>query len=584
MSQAGATSNDARKVGRNDPCPCGSGLKFKHCCQAKQNRLASAPVQGLRRAGPAASQAIPVHLRAVKRLGEAGRWAEAIPALREIARLDPHSAEAHHDLGVTYLRCGHPAEASVSLEIAIKLRPGFATALAALADALDQLGREQEAADAYRRASRASDDPAERQIHLGKALMLEGCLEEAEKELRRALVLAPERSGPSYLLGQLASQRGQFEAAQEHLTRAIELGPEQPHAFQDLMIVKRTTVSDQPLLSRMQDLAERPGLDETLRISLHFGLGKAFDDLGDYRAAMRHYDTANRLKGMSLRLERAPLVQHFDSLIAGFTADALEETARRVARPRCPGDDLPIFVLGMPRSGTTLVEQILSSHPAVAAGGELQFWKNQLDSWQISRQRSIDAAAIAQAAAEYRLVLRRIDPKALRVTDKAPGNFQRIWLIRLAFPDARIVHCRRNPLDTCLSIFFTHFKGRHDYAYDRSDLVFYYRQYQRLMNHWRQVLPPDRFTEIEYERLIVDQEAETRRLLAFCGLDWDPACLMPERNRRAVTTASRWQARQPVYASSIERWRRYGPWLGELRELVADATLADTTATRSDDA
>jgi len=569
MSQAGAAVPDTRKVGRNDPCPCGSGRKFKHCCQAKQGRVVSGP------AAPVAARGISVHLRAVKTLGEAGRWGEAIPALREIARLDPSSAEAHHDLGVTCLRCGHAADAAVALQRAVELRPGFPSALAALAEALDQLGREREAAAAFHRASRAAADPADRQIYLAKALMLDDRLEEAERELQRARVLAPTRAAPSYLLGQLQSQRGRFEAAREHLTRAIELAPEEPYAFSDLVIARRMSDSDRPLLMRMQALAERPGLDETLRINVHFGLGKAFDDLGDRATAMRHYDTANRLKAMSVRLDRPPLVGHFDSLISGFTAEALDKTARAVARPRQQDDGLPLLILGMPRSGTTLVEQVLSSHPAVAAGGELSFWKERLDVWTISKQRNIDAAVIAQTAEAYRTLLRRIDPRALRVTDKAPGNFQRIWLIRLAFPEARIVHCRRNPVDTCLSILFTHFKGPHDYAYDRAELVFYYRQYQRLMEHWRRVLPPDRFMDVDYEQLVADREPTTRRLVAFCGLEWDDACLAPERNERAVKTASRWQARQPVYATSVERWRRYEPWLGELRALLGEAAHAE---------
>lgn len=169
------------------------------------------------------------------------------------------------------------------------------------------------------------------------------------------------------------------------------------------------------------------------------------------------------------------------------------------------------------------------------------------------------------------LAVRDIGPNALRVTDKLPDNFQRIWLIRLAFPEARIIHCRRNPIDTCLSIFFTNFGGRHDYAYDRSDLVFYYRQYQRLMAHWRQVLSPDRFLEIDYECLIMDPDTTARQLIAFCGLPWDNACLSPEKNERTVKTASAWQVRQRVYATSVDRWRRYEPWLGELRELLTDA-------------
>jgi len=574
MSQAGAAAIEIRKVGRNDPCPCGSGLKFKHCCQTKQTGAsvaASRPGQP----PPPVAHAIQAHLRAATRLREAGRLEESIAALREIARLDPLRAEAHHDLGLTCLRCGHMAEAAASLQRAVELRPGFPSALSNLADALDRQGREQEALGVYHRASRAAEDPIERGLNLAKALLIEGKLTEAEQELRRLLALAPERAGPHYYLGHVLSLLGRFEEVVRHLTRAIELAPEAPFAFHDLTIAKRMTEADRPLVARMGDLAARPTLDEPLRINLHFGLGKAFDDLGERATAMQHYDAANRLKAKWVRLDRAGLVRHFDSLIAGFSAEALERTGRLLARPASPGDDMPVLILGMPRSGTTLVEQVLSSHPAVGAGGELSFWKDRIDGWQASKQRAVEAPAVAQAAGDYRTKLRGIAPGALRVTDKTPGNFSRIWLIRLAFPEARIIHCRRHPVDTCLSIFFTHFKGLQDYAYDRGDLVFYYRQYQRLMDHWRRVVPPDRFMDVDYERLIADREAMTRRLVAFCGLEWDDACLAPERNQRAVNTASRWQARQPVYSTSVERWRRYEPWLGELRELLAEAAPAE---------
>ena len=325
------------------------------------------------------------------------------------------------------------------------------------------------------------------------------------------------------------------------------------------------------MINRIRVFAERPGLDLTVRINMHFGLGKAFDDLGDQAEAMKHYDAGNRLKATTARLDRAGMIKQYDNLISRFTAEALERAGRQLARPIGPGDDFPIFIVGMPRSGTTLVEQVLSSHADVGAGGELGFWKDCLQSWQAAGQ-SVEPAFVALAAEQYCAMLGRLAPGALRVTDKLPTNFERLWLIRLALPEARIIHCRRNPVDTCLSIYFTHFKEGLDYAYDRGDLVFYYRQYERLMDHTRRLLPPDRFTEIDYENLIADREEETRRLVAFCGLDWDDACLSPDRNSRVVNTASRWQARQPVYATSVERWRRYEPWLGELRDLLPAAT------------
>lgn len=156
------------------------------------------------------------------------------------------------------------------------------------------------------------------------------------------------------------------------------------------------------------------------------------------------------------------------------------------------------------------------------------------------------------------------------MTDKAPLNFELLWLIRLAFPNARIIHCRRNPIDVGLSIYFAHFWAHQTYAFDKSDIVFFYRRYQQLMAHWRSVLPPGHFTEVDYETLVAEPEAETRRLIDFLGLPWDDVCLAPENNVRSVKTASVWQARQPVHKTSVERWRRYEPWLGELRELRSE--------------
>ena len=198
-------------------------------------------------------------------------------------------------------------------------------------------------------------------------------LAEAEKELRRLRTLAPKRVDTQLLLGQLLFNRGKFEEAELCLTEAID---GTPRAFQELADVRRMTEADRPLLDRMCAVLERPDLEAMSRISVHFGLGKAFDDLGDYAEAMRHYDAGNRLKAMSARLDRRALVAEVDSIVAGFTAEALGRRAQSMARPPSPGDDLPVFIVGMPRSGTTLVEQILCSHPAVTAGGELSFWKD----------------------------------------------------------------------------------------------------------------------------------------------------------------------------------------------------------------
>jgi tetratricopeptide (TPR) repeat protein len=496
---------------------------------------------------------------------DGGRWAEAISLFQEIARLDPNNPEAHYHLGVACLSVGRLAEAAVSLEPAAELKPGFDSALSQLAFALLRQGREPEALLVYRRLSQTADDPPARLHFSALALEMEGKLEESENELRRLVALAPQPAQSRALLGELLSKRGKFEEAARCLTHAAE---DFPPAFEQLTAVKRMTEADRPLMDRMRLLAERPHLDMTLKTRLLFGLGKAFDDLGDYAEAMRHFEAANGLKAMSARLDRAALAARYDNIISSFTAEALERARQALAGLPDSGDDVPVFIVGMPRSGSTLIEQILSSHPAVAAGGELSFWVDRLRDWSASGANSLDAGTLFRAAEDYRAELRRIGPEARRVTDKRLWNFELLWLIRLALPDARIIHCRRNPVDTCLSIFFANFSAREDYAWDRGDLAFFYRQYERLMDHWRSALPPGRFTEVEYETLIADREAETRRLIAFCGLDWDEACLTPERNSRVVKTASLWQARQPVYATSVGRWRRYEPWLGELRDLM----------------
>jgi hypothetical protein len=232
-------------------------------------------------------------------------------------------------------------------------------------------------------------------------------------------------------------------------------------------------------------------------------------------------------------------------------------------------DHTLVVILGMPRSGTTLVEQILSSHREIAGAGELDFWRPRTADWIAAGPNGFGPARAASLADEYLRLLRGIAPDARRVCDKTPWNFHSIGLIRQALPNARFIHCQRNPVDTCLSVYFTKFMITQAFMGDRGTLAFYYRQYARLMDHWRRTLPADRFIEVEYEALINDREVETRRLIAFCGLEWDDACLNHEANGRAIKTASFWQARQPVYRDSLERWRRYEPWLGELRELLS---------------
>ena len=282
---------------------------------------------------------------------------------------------------------------------------------------------------------------------------------------------------------------------------------------------------------------------------------------------MEAYDEANRLFR-----EMRPDTQGFDQSRQTDMRDRIRSYFTRefllTNRGLGSQSERPIFVVGMPRSGTTLVEQMLSSHSDVGAAGELPFWPMRGDS-AIDRSTGLpDLIRSRQLADEYDELLRSMAPWAKHVTDKMPINYLHLGLINMMFPNARVVHIRRSPIDTCLSIYTTDYRTPPEYAYNRENIVFAYRQYEVLTDHWRESLPAQSMIEVRYESLIDEPEQEIRRVLSFCGLEFQEACLHPEKNRRSIRTPSLWQARQPVYKSSRERWRRFEPWLGPFRELL----------------
>ncbi len=404
------------------------------------------------------------------------------------------------------------------------------------------------------------------QIAEARALEAAGSLTEALAATRAIVGSDPASAEAHAILGRLLGQAGHAAEAAAHYERAAELSPAMSHAWHGVATNRKFTAGDSPLIARMNASLARSGLTPRQRLLLHFALGKAYDDIGDYQAAMRNFEAGNRLRALGGRLRRDALVQHVDRLIA------MTPPGYRDRHPDCGVEDAtPILIAGMPRSGTTLIEQIVSSHPEVAAGGELQFWGVRAapaeDLWAIAGAPE----ATRRVADAYLTALRAFGPNAKRVTDKSIGIVMWLGVIHRVLPNATLIHCRRHPIDAALSIFTTTFERNFEYASDRSDLVFYVRQYQRLMAHWRKVLPRDRFIEIDYEALVADPQPQTRFLIAACGLDWNDACLTPHFNNRRIETASLWQARQPIYRTSVDRWRRYEPWLGELRELLSDS-------------
>jgi len=568
--------------------------------ELRSRLLAEALRNGIRPTATTAARAREAQLQAMigHRLAAKGKLEPAIERFERAARLDPHVATTHRDLARAYGQVGRLEDALTAFQRAVGLDPDLADAQLGLAELLDFLGRGDEARAAYAAlvrldsanhaasgrlaaiewklgrleaaqahyraaatAARAAGAPAAA-LYDAYADLAAGRIEAAESRLREALATDPANAAIRFELGRVLVEGGRMEDAAASLDEAVALDSRLSEAWVLLAHTRRFEDGDRAKIARMAANLRRTDLSEGQRRALLFALGKVSDDVGDYADAIGWFDRANAARGVGQRLDRQRLERQTSDLIAGTPPGFLAAASGGV------DDATPILILGMPRSGTTLVEQILSNHPDVAAGGELTFW----------RDANVDEPAGAQGAApnlnrlagDYLAVLRAISPDARRVTDKMPYNFWRLGLIRRAFPRATIIHCRRSPTDTCLSIYQTDFAFPDDFVSDRGDLVFYYRQYQRLMAHWRRVLPADHFIEVEYESLVADPERSVRGLVAGCGLEWRDACLAPQLNRRPIATASLWQARQPIHRGSVGRWRRYEAWLGELRALAAD--------------
>jgi len=546
---------------------------------------------------PAAPQQVAPLLALATQLLRAGRPAGAIAPLREAAQLQPSDPIIQHDLGLACLEVGHIPDAIAALQRAVASNPRYTDAYFRLGIALEKLGNigaaivayhratellpslteawfragalvytlghRDEAIGCFRRAAATGGKSSFGRLGMARALLTEDRNQEAEQVLRRTLAVDPRNAMAHDLLGNLLSEFGRFDEARECFQRAIEIAPLLAGSYYDLVRCRPVTSDDNGLLQRMEAALATPGLEAAQCLRLHLAIGKAAEDLGGYALAMQHFDAADAVRRGSVPFDSVAFSTEIDRLIDRCTPELIAR-----APELGNSDATPVLIIGMPRSGTTLVEQIVSIHPEAGAGGELHFWNQHGAAWHRSGAAGTEMPFLAKAAADYLGVLRAIAPRAARVTDKMPFNFLWAGLIHVAFPRAIMIHCRRAAVDTALSIHQTHFHPGLAFPTGGAELVAYFRSYQRLMDHWRSVLPADRFIEVDYEELTRAPESVIRRIIAACGLAWHDACLRPESNPRAVNTPSKWQARQPIFRSSVGRWRRYEPWLGPLRALV----------------
>ena len=428
-----------------------------------------------------------------------GRLHEAMAALLRAISIDPQLGQAHIRLAGVFDFLGREAEAQAAYERGLRLAPSEHRAWARLAEIHLANARRKEAEAAFLAATDAADPPQSEMYRARGALAAQRRAETAS--LLRALIDSyPNHAEAHVMLGHVLAEDGWFDEATTSIERGIALDPGMVRALGKLTTIRKIRAADDVLMERMNAGLERRDLMPLERQALHFALGKGYDDLGDYATAIRHFDAANRIRGLRVRFDRQGWADHISGLIAS-TPPSFLERGQNIGIP----DATPVLIVGMPRSGTTLVEQILSSHPDVAAGGELAFWgERHLAGFGVIGAGT-DAGMGRDLASDYLAVLRvTISPYAARVTDKMPFNFLLLGLIRQVFPNATIVHCRRHPIDTCLSIFVTELMTQYEFAADRGDLAFVYREYLRLMDHWRSVLPSAHFIEVDYEALVAD--------------------------------------------------------------------------------
>jgi tetratricopeptide (TPR) repeat protein len=475
----------------------------------------------------------------------------------------PRHAGAHVLLGIALEREYQPQAAVVAYAKALKLMPGLLEAAMRLSGLLDEFDQRGAGAQLLHKAADVARNNPTAPLVRAIAFGMEERHHDAECELRGIIARDPRNGEAWRLLGNTLAIDGRIEEARNSLERAFALDPDNSAILQDLARHVTIRERERPLVQRIERALDNGQLAPRQRMRLNFALGKCLDDLGDSEGAMQAFDAANAIRTNLRPFDRAAWTTEVDRQTAAFSPDTMQRHADVGA-----ASERAIFIVGMPRSGTTLVEQILSSHPDVEAGGERMFWGKAAPAW-FGVAEGDDEAFIARIAQDHAGDLDTVSTTASRVTDKNPFNFAWLGLIRIALPDAFIIHCRRDPVDTCLSCYMTPFSSGNNFSSSRADLVFFHRKYERLMAHWRSVIPSRRFLALDYEELVTEPEAVTRRLIAFCELPWHPDCLAPERNRRPINTASVIQARRPVYTESVARWRRYEPWLGELRELLA---------------
>lgn len=520
---------------------------------------------------------------------------QAIAFYQAAISVSPNLAEPFNNLGAVFLQQQEFKQAFDCLSQAILLAPDFADAHCSLGLALLGLDQSDNALMYFEKALQLKSDYAEAYFGFAKVYLHQHHFIESERYLRKAMMIDPQQIEFYKLLAEIYHEQGNYTAALMQLDDAISKDSTLSHLYiskgnvlmemgdiskaeeQFLKVandpVKDTRVAAHYCLVQLRKMKRENGsFHDLLSMAsdvqdvhpgklayLYFALGKCYDDIGEWATAFEFYNQGCRLKRQRISYNIAEQIQFTHKLINCVTPKTMEYL-KAFANPSA----VPIFIVGMPRSGSTLVEQVLSSHSQVYGAGELKYLTNLIQLYYPENILQLSPEIGRAIADDYVAYLQRFSPDAIHITDKMPHNFIAIGLIHALLPNAKIIHVKRNPIDTCLSCYTNLFTEGQLYSYDLTELGQYYQCYERIMNHWRHILPSNAWLDIEYEVIVNNMEAEARRLMEFCELTWDPACLAFYESKRQVRTASFIQVRQPVYTSSVERWRRYEKELAPL--------------------
>lgn len=514
-------------------------------------------------AGRLSSKRAPALLAEADALLAGRKYARAVERFQEALALDSRNAMAHAKLGEALCNLGNYQAGEEEFRRAIALKAGSPNAYLGLGTLLRAKAEFAASETALRRAVKLSPRDAEPLVGLGLTLGMMGRLAETRSCFEKALRLKPHNASALGAMGWLAKVEGRFEEAERFHRRALDADASNAFAWASLAELRRMNSSDKDWLEGAERTLAN-GLQPHEESQLRYAMGKYFDDLGQFSRAFEQYKRANELsKPLAAPYDRAARTRFVDDMIGGYTQQRLAQPAVGASE-----SERPVFVIGMMRSGTSLVEQIIASHPKAAGAGELDFWNAPaLKQLEILRREPPEAPLTRKLGDAYLKELSKHSADALRVVDKSTINSDHVGLIHSVFPRARFICLRRDPVDTCLSCYFQSFAAALNHTMDLQDLAHYCREHHRLIAHWRSTLPSGTFLEVPYAELIAGQDVWTRRIIEFIGLEWDSSCLEFHKTERAVLTASNWQVRQRMYSSSIERWRNYEKYIGPLLEL-----------------